>query len=236
MSNRILNSFIIIFLLQTTFAQNSAAVTELLKVRNAYIQATKLSFDVEVYSYKDKFTKKPQLVSKGTAIKFNEKYYSSFLKLDLIIFDKNSSLIIDHDEKKMDYYVYDLKKEKTPKEFQLNFDSLALASDSIKVGAIDKGIKKYTMYTNNSLIIQTELYIDVKTNYVQRILYFYASSDDYQEIEVDRLDIYYKNISTNVLNTDVFNSDLYFKKNGKNSVIVSQKYKGYTINYLNYKS
>lgn len=232
-------AYIILFFQVWLFghSQNQPAILELKKIRIAYLQAKQLSFDVEAFMYKDQYTKTPELISKGHAVRFEHKYMSHFLNYDLIVLDKNSTLMIDHSLKTMDYYVYDMPKDNTPKEFQMNFDSLALASDSIKMWPVNNGIRQFTFYDKDALIIQTEIYVDVKTNFIKRILYYYAPSNEDEEMEAHRVEVFYKNVSVAPVNQSVFKLDKYIIKAGQNHQFKPvEAYKGYLVNYYNSKS
>lgn len=230
---RFLIFFILLFSVVAFSQTEKATIEELKKIRSAYLQNQQMDFDVEAYSYKDKFDKSPELISKGHVKKSADKYYSHFLDYELML-SGEKALIVDNGEKKMEYYEYKMNKQKTPESFQINIDSLMANSDSIVMRSPVNGQKHFTIFNQSGEISQTELYVNEKTNFVQHILYYYASSNENYEIEVDRVEIYYKNIKTQGVDEKFFSFDKYFTHNKKQFIPVGQ-YAAYKFQYYNTK-
>lgn len=227
--------FIVAVLVLTTIYSTKAqnAVHELKKIRNAYIVNKHLSFDVEVYSYSTKVDKTADLVSKGCMKKNNDMYYSKFDNYELLI-NGEKALIVNNEQKSMKYYEYKLDKKKSG-DPQANIDSLIMSSDSIVFRGIKNGEKHFTCFSKQGYVKQTELYVDSQTNLVKRMLYYYVSSTEEYEIDVDRVEIFYKNIETKVVDEKFFTFTKYFKKE-KLNYFSTGKYQGYKMNYYNQKS
>ena len=202
---------------------------ELKKMRMAYINNKQLSFEVEVYSYASKMDKNASLVSKGYMKKNNDMYYSNYQNYELMI-NGEKALMIDNQTKEINYYEYKLNKEKTPENFQVNIDSLIQNTDSIIMHPEKDGLKHFTCFSKRGYIKQTEIYADNKSYFVKHILYYYVPSTEDYDIDVDRVEIFYKNIKTESINESFFSSDKYFK-NIKSKLIPVGKYQGYKINY-----
>lgn len=226
----------IIFCLSFAFltpAKAQKVSDELKKVRNAYTSNKQLSFDVEVYSYETKADKTPELISKGYMKKSNDKYYSNYEGMELMV-NGDKALIVDNEKKTMTFYEYKLSKQKTPKGFEANIDSVLLQSDSVVIQPTKSGIKHFTCFSNTGDIQQTEIYVDEKTNLINHILYYYFPSNDDYEMQTDRVEIFYKNIKTQGIDEAFFSFDKYFKT-VKAKLIPTVKYQGYKVNHYNSK-
>lgn len=219
-------------MLYSVRAQN--ANQELRKVRDAYIINNNLSFDVEAYSYDTKMDKTPELISKGCMKKNKEMYYSKFDNYELLINGKKT-LLVNNQTRSMKYYEYKLNKQSNTGNPKENIDSLLFSSDSIVIRNPINGEKHFTCFSNQGYVKQTEIYVDEKTNLVTRLLYYYSSSTDEYEIEVDRVEIFYKNINTKIVDESFFTFSKYFK-NVKSNYFAIGKYQGYKMNYYNLKS
>lgn len=135
----------------------------------------------------------------------------------------------------MEYYEYTLKKQKKiPERFQINIDSLVFGADSIVMRPVKDGLKHFTVFTPGEDIIQTEFYVDGKTNFISRILYYYSPANEEYEMGVDRVDVYYKNISTAKVPDDVFRIEKFLKKEN-NQYSGTGDFLKYKVKYYNHK-
>jgi len=207
---------------------------ELQKVRNAYLAAKQLSFDVEVYTYATKNDKTPELVSKGTAKKSDDLYYSNFNNYELMVIG-DKALLINRNEKSMAYYEYKLDTKKMPATAQPDLEQLLADSDSVVIRPEKDGLKHFTSYSKSGYVKQTEIYADAQTYLIKHILYYYVASTEDFKMEADRVEIFYKNIQTSNVDPHFFTFASYFKKTGANAVPVG-KYQGYKLKQYNSKS
>lgn len=222
-------AFILAFTFLSGTMLSQSLGTELSKIRNAYLGAKQLSFDVEVYSYSTKSDNTAELMSKGYMRKSNDTYYSNINSYELLIMGEKA-MIVDRERKTLDYYEYKMEKSGSPTEFDVNIDSLMTNSDSILIRPSSNGFKHFTCFSKNGYIRQTELYVDPQSNFIKRILYYYVDSNEDIEIEVDRVEILYKNIQTSNVDQQYFNFGRYFKRVGSTLYPV-EDYSKYELTY-----
>ena len=218
--------FFLLGLLEYSFAQNAA--TELSKTTQAYIAADNLSMDAEVTVYKDKNDNKGSLMGLGLIRKTKENYYSKFVT-DEMISNKHCTLIIDHDDKTVTYFeAANLIKNK--KNYQLpNIDSLLTHNnDSVVYIGLQNGYKHFSFYNKFSPIIQTDLFIDQKTSFVKKIVYYYADSNEEESYDMYKVMIEYKNISLKNPGSDFFSEKKYIQMQ-KGQPVLNANYKNYKL-------
>jgi|GEM_PF-3490752 len=230
--NRIILAFA--FSVSSIAVQSQNAAGELALIRNAYLQCKQLSFDVEVYSYSNKTDKVPELVSKGNVRKKEENYYSGFGEYELLI-KGAQGVLVNNREKTMRYYMNKTEKQKWSEGMALNMDSVFSVTDSIVLRPATAGTKHLTIFSKAGYIRQTELYIDAKSNLITHILYYYVPSTDDYEIEVDRVEVFYKNVSTQYVDESYFDFNRYFKLS-KTVMTPVGKYQKYKTDLYNSKS
>ncbi len=209
--------------------QSQTIGAELSKIRNAYLEATHLSFDVVVYSYSSKTDATAELISTGFMKKSDDMYYSNINNYELLIMGERA-LIVDRERKTLDYYEYKIDKQLMTNAYQVNIDSILTYSDSIVIRPSENGLKHFSCFSKNGYIRQTEFYVDTKSNFVKRILYYYVESSEDYEIEVDRVEIFYKNIKTSNVDQQHFNFDKYFRKSGSTLSAIGA-YSKYELNF-----
>lgn len=213
-------------------AQTTGA--ELKKIRDAYLANKQLSFDVEVYSYSTKADKTPDLVSKGYMKKSDDKYYSNFNNYELMI-TGGKALIADRERKTLDYYEYETKKPEISEGYEVNIDSLIPATDSVVMRPLADGLKHFTCFSKEGYVRQTEIYVDARTHFIRRILYYYIDSTEDFELEFDRIEIRYRNIETKPVGQSFFSFDKYFKRT-KSTFVPVGEYREFQMNYYDSKS
>jgi hypothetical protein len=208
---------------------------ELKAIRSAYIINKDFSFDVEAYSYATKNDKVPDLISKGTAKKTADKYYSKFDQLELLV-NGDRTLMIDNAAGKMALYSYSSKLPKDYQDFRASIDTLLALSDSVvaRVSTV-KGEKHFTSFSKTGFVKQTEIYFDEKTHFINRLVYQYVSSTAEYELEADRVEVFYKNIAMKPTGTEFFELER-FLKNENSKFIPVGKYRGYSVNHYTSKS
>lgn len=233
MVNKIKILVVAYFLLANSLAGVSQRYPKELKdIRESYLKAKQLSFDVTAYSFDNKTDKTPKLISNGHVEKSGKNYYSSFLNYLLVVNDKNQILIIDKSRKAIDFFENIKDVEKTNRQFDINIDSIAGSSDSIIVNPVKDGLRQILIISNSDLIVRTEIFVDSKTNFIRRILYYYNkdANEDF-ESEFERVDVYYKNISERI-DPDKFSIKKYINKQPKGNVYTGNgEFWGYKINY-----
>ena len=126
------------------------------KIRNAYLTAKQLSFDVEVYTYSSESDRTPELLSKGYLKKSNDKYYSFFDNFEMLV-NGDKALIVDRESKSMEYYEYSELQPEMAMGGQINIDSVVHETDSVIVRAPVNGLKHITCVSGSGYIRQTEM-------------------------------------------------------------------------------
>ena len=188
-------------------------------------------FDVEAYSYESKMDVTPSLISKGCVKKDNEKYYSKFEDVELLINGKRS-LLVNNRLKKMTYNECNVMKKPDANEVQKALDSFS-TTDSVVLGDSKNGDIHFIAYSKTGYIQRTDLYVDSKTLFVKHILYQYVPPNDEYDMDVDRIEIFYKNIQIKQPEISSFSFEKYFKSS-KDRKVALGKYNGYKI--TSYKS
>ena len=130
----------------------------------------------------------------------------------------------------MDYYEYEINKAEVPEGYEIDIEALISGTDSIVMRPTANGLKHFTCLSKTGYVRQTEIYADVQTNFIKRILYFYIDSTEDFEIEFDRVEILYKNIQTSAVDQSFFSFGKYFKRTESAFVPVGE-YRGFQINY-----
>lgn len=197
------------------------------KVRKAYVENKQFLFDVEAYSFSSKTDVTPDLISKGCVKKDNDKYYSSFDGLELLINGKRA-LLVNTKSKSMLVAEERKKKNVTPlKDIAAELDKL-ITTDSVVERETKNDERHFTAYSKTGFIKQTELYVDTKTWFVKRVLYQYFPPTEEYQMEMDRVEIFYRNIQIAPTEEAFFSFDKYFKSS-KNKLTPVGKYQGYKI-------
>jgi len=215
----------------------SVALIEYKKVLTAYDNLKDISFNVDVYAYDSPYDKTPELYGSGFVYKSGTSYHSKFSDEENIS-SNEMSLCIDHETKTMDIFEYKMPQQN--KEFLKGIDKYAqdalLSFDSsIVYKGISDGKKHFVILTPGEDIVQSDLYVDPATNLFTKIVYYYntAKSEDF-EMGVNRIIIYYKNISLAKPSEDWFSFKKYISRN-ETGIKVMPSFKGYKINYHDFK-
>ena len=213
-----------ILCVKTSFAQKAS--DELMKVRQAYIDAENFCADVNVVGYKDKSSSNTVQIGNGMLRKTKSFYYSKFSGSEMISNSKYT-FIVNHNEKVITVFdipqILDLYK----KQELINIDTLLSGTDSVAYKGIANGLKTFSFYSTSSDIYRTELSVDAKTNFISKVVYYYKEPDEEDSYDVDRIVIEYKNVSTKKPDDSFFSEKKFFEKiNGKLSVTAAfSKYK-----------
>lgn len=226
-------AFLLLYCAGSGIIQAQTLGPELKKIRTAYLNASQLSFEVEVYSYATRADKTPELLSKGTMKKTTGKYYSTFAGYELTV-NGEKAVLVDRQRKTLDYYEYETHRPELPGNYQVNIDSMMTGADSVVLRPAQNGLKHFTCFSGNGYVRQTEIYADAQTGFIKRILYYYIDSTDDFEMEFDRVEVVYKNIQTGPIGSGFFNLNKYVKKTGSTLTGIGI-YRNYQINYHNSK-
>lgn len=202
---------------------------EFKKIRKAYTECKQMQFNVEAYSYEAPADNTPALISKGEVKRLGKNYYSSFLDYELMI-SGEEAVLADHAKKELEYYQFKRSKPLLKeKEFEANIDTLMNFSDSIVQRRNTKeGQLHFSLYSEGGMIALTELYVDAQTHFISRIIYYYGPSTEDYQIEVNRVDVFYKNIKTSGVKEEFFKVDKYVRRQG-GKTLAAERFKGYQV-------
>ena len=186
----------------SSFSQN--AVEDLKKVRNYFLEANQIGFEVEVYHYQTKDAQ-PKLLSKGIMRKSGKNYYSSFMSDKMIVNAKTGTLLIDEENQEMTF----LENQKSDaKSNQIEIpDSLM---ESYKYIGKENSFKVYEYNDVDPLasIVKTKLFIS-DNNELKKIIYYYNKSTKKVSYDAYKVEIVYKNIIQKGINNSYFNLNKY---------------------------
>lgn len=201
------------------------AAKDLSKVSLAYLKADQLAMNIDVFLYAS--AKSSARESLGTAVmrKEQEKYYSKFMMNEMIS-DGEHTLIVDHDDKTLNLFKQ-LPASMNTNPGNINMDSILLESDSVLYGGLDKGIKMYTIYQSNNVVKRTDIYINVQSSLVERLIYLYVESSEGAELGMEKVEIIYKKVDKKI-DPGYFNISKYLVKE-ENGFILQREYKDYDL-------
>ncbi|MCB0401219.1 MAG: hypothetical protein KDD41_03990 [Flavobacteriales bacterium] len=202
-------------------AQNAAA--DLNMVRQSFMNAGQIGFEVEVYHYPTK-NSGGELLSKGVMRKSGDNYYSSFRNDKMILNKSKGTVIIDENYKEVTYFPPGKSKQE-PQQMSLP-DSLF---DRFEYAGKVNGLKKYAYRSDDdqAAILKTELFIN-ENNQLHKLIYYYNKDSKEVSYNAYKVEILYKNIMTANISKDYFDiSDIISWSNNK--VHLTKKYSGYTL-------
>ena len=218
--------FSMILLLIAVSVYGQAEHKDLLAITKAYAHAEKLSMDVEVTMYKDKWDKKGTPVGKGVMRKAKGNYYSRFLS-DELISNSSCTMVIDHSDKSVAYFKGGMTSKK-PKYDIADISSMLARNDSVVFKKEINGVKHYIFYYAKGIVIQTDLYVDSKSSFVKKLEYTYRKSTPEDNYDAYKIVIEYKNIVKDVTDNKIFSEERYvtFKKG---QPVLLQAYQSYQL-------
>lgn len=213
--------------------QGQSGLKEFRKTINAYGTLKQFSFDVEVFGYETKTSKKAELIGKGLAKKQDQAFFSKFAESEMLQLE-GKTVLVHHDTQEIDFFEYNMKAVKNSM-LNLNMDalldSLSAINDSLFV---DEGVvnnfRRFVKKSPEELIYRTEYYIDPASLLIQKIIYYYQDSDEDNEIPLSSVHIYFKNFQKTATPAAYFAVSKFIQTSGK-SFIAAPSYKGYKVNY-----
>lgn len=217
---KVLNIILLQLMVGFAFSQNSSE--DLRKVRDQFLHAKEIGFEVEVYHFKNKDSK-GELLSKGIMRKSGKNYYSSFMGDKMIINKQKGTVIIDEINKEITYF--DVNKEiEKPQQIELPDSLFSLFKYVGKEG----NVKKYEIKSEDikANILRTVLNID--DNYrLKKVIYYYNKNTEKKNYNAYKLEIHYKNIITTNIRDSYFNINEY--------IIIKNNKIQLTKHYANFK-
>jgi hypothetical protein len=214
-----------IFMAGSTSAQTAAA--ELEKVSTAYSNARHLSMEAHVHVFKDKNDKTGSFAGKGIMRKSKGCYYSRFLNDEMIV-NSRCALVIDHAQKTMDYLESAGTKNKNAGQQMPDVKQMISENDSVKYHGVKAGQKHFTFYNKRAPIVQTELYTNATTGFIEKIVYYYNQGSGDEDYGAYKAVIEYRSISLKDPGDDAFSEKKYVTRKGR-AIAPAPAYKNYHL-------
>lgn len=222
---------LLILCILTSNLLGQVGMIEFKKTINAYNTIQQMSFEVELFALEHKTSKTQIPIGKGLGKKQGSYFYSKFDENEMLQ-REGTTLMINTDEKKIDYYISDMKQAKAAQldiDFNAIIDSLATEKDSSFVyEGIKSGLKKFRKTTEDEVIQRTDFYVDPNTNLIVRIVYYYAESNEDHDIPFTTVTINYKNYKFTPIPLEYFALSKFVQKSG-NGYVGGSAYKGYKV-------
>jgi hypothetical protein len=229
--NRKIITCVVLALVLTITCSGQKVAEELALIRNAYLGAPNISFEVDAFSYSTASDKTPELISHGSLKKSEGKYYSNFRDYEVLV-DNSRAIMINNNKKSINIYEKGSQSLK-PSEMLVDVDSLLRKTDSVVMMPTLNGTKHFICYSKKSLIQQTDIYVDADNHFISKILFTYAPSTKEYTLDINRVEVFYKNITTKAIPEESFSFGKFIKRE-KSSYVAVGKYQRYKINL--YKS
>lgn len=162
----------------------ATAITNLLPAQNyaddiragfTVYQSSRLQIDATVNVYPSYGATEATDVYKASVKKNGDAFYSEMEGTRMLLNEKYLVMVYDAD-KRVVCTRRDKKAERKMKDNadpSKQIDSLLKKNDSIVYNGVVRSSKMYTIYTGKSMIIRTEIYLDVKTGCINSLVYYY---------------------------------------------------------------
>lgn len=206
----------------SVYSQSNVS-NELNKVRDCFINAKQIGFEVEVYHYPTKESK-GILLSKGGMLKSGDNYYSNLMGVKMIVNKSKGTVIIDDQFNEVTYFPVN-KKTQTKLPSQLPdslFDGCVYVGN---VGSLKK--YKYISKDKEAAIPVSNFYVD-NNNYLKKIEYFYNNDTEKVSYNAYKVEVIYKNFTTENISAKYFDLNKIIAIS-KNKVYLTKEYSAYTL-------
>jgi len=223
---------IIIYASSFCFSQDVSGILK--KVSDAYINSPVYSADVIVNGFTSKSDKVGSLIGTGMIRKSNSNYYSKFLT-DEMVANKSCVLLIDYNDKTITYFDSVSDKYKAKKFSLADIDTLLYLNDSTVYKGVTNGLIKISVYNSKSAITQADIYIDEKTDFIEKLIYYYKEANTEESNDIYKIVIEYKNITTTVSDMSVFSESKFVTITNKKPVL-TYIYKNYSLVVTHYEA
>lgn len=198
-----------------------------------YNTMQQFNFEVEIYGYETRTSKKAELIGKGYAKKQNTNFFSKFGETEMLQ-QAGKTIIVHHDAQQIDFYEYSMKAVKNS-EMSLNLDAiidtLGKLNDSLFIyeGMVD-GFKKFSRKSPEELIDRVDYFIEPTTSLISKLVYYYTSENEDSEIPLSVVIIYFKNLKQTATPESFFATSKFILPNGK-GFLAASAFKGYKVNH-----
>lgn len=135
----------------------------------------KLQLNAKVDVFANYSAIKPSQTYNAVMKKDGQQFYSQADNMQMLLNGKYLVMVYK-DEKRIVYTKHDKNAEKKMKNNTdpgATIDSLLLKNDSILYKGVSDNMKLYIIYSGKSLIRRTEVYLDVTTGIIKRLVYYY---------------------------------------------------------------
>lgn len=205
--------------------------SDLLKTQGLYSQSANFYCEINVSVFEKKDSKKPAEKFNVILKKQKENYWYSMGDIEMLYCEKYA-IYLNRANKDMIYSIRNSKQTiKMPVPDMIKtIDSLLHNSDSVVYhGVLNGHFKKYSVYTQKSLILKTEVVFDSDTGIISQMIYYY---DLKKNAEAEMVVIDYVNSSfSRAFPENDFSENKYIKKS-KGGIIPAGNYSGYSISVI----
>lgn len=198
-------------------------------MHNAYL-GNYLSLDFEVRQFENAKDLEGKFIGAGKIRKSKKDYYSIFDNQELIVVN-DKMISVDHLSKEMCFY-NKLSSSKVEKINSSVMDTMLLEhADSVKFNGITLDGKCYSIYTSTDDSFRADVTIDIQTNLVREIVYYYPQSTSEIDYGVAKIVIRYTTLNTVKPDDGYFNFAKYIS--GGNKPQTTPAYKNYRFTIIN---
>lgn len=184
------------------------------QAREAWTANEHLSMDVEVRVFETAASTQGNLLGTALLRKSGENYYSKFLGNELIS-TVHSTVIIDHTARQISYLPEEGGKRRKKDQFIPQLDSIAAMQDSLVYRGLVGTAHQLEVFHKTGYITRTTYALSATTFLPERITYFYADATVEDDPGAYKSELVYKNISFDVVKTDLFSEKKYIVRKGE---------------------
>lgn len=173
MRNSIINLVFLLFLYP--FASNGQKYSDDIRKALTVYNQSRLELDAQVEIYANYNAVKPSQSYTAHVKKEGAKFFSESGDMKMLLNDKYLVMVYKS-EKRIVYSKHDKDAEKkmnSARDPGTSIDSLLLRNDSIVYKGVKDNRKLYIIYNSKSMIRRTEIYMDTKTGWINRLIYYY---------------------------------------------------------------
>lgn len=195
------------------YLPGQSAQQELRAAAAAFRNYENLSMEVSAYVYATPRAASGTLIGKGKMSKSAKGYYSRFQD-DEMVANTSCTVIINHAAKTIHIFNDD-QRRKRKDSFIPQLDSMNNGNDSMVYRGIVDGMKLVVIYSKNSYVRQTEVYINPSTSLMSRIVYYYAPPTEDYTADAYKSEIVYDKISFDEPDAALFSTEKFVAQKNK---------------------
>jgi hypothetical protein len=216
---------LILFQLNSLFGQDY--YRDISKV-SSHFMSENLMFEVDVAIFN--LSGKNVLNTKGTVKKNNEWYYSKYHSTET--FDNGKqTLIVDHDDKEMTFFVTKMKDTESSFSMETQIEQLKKGIDTVIYLGENNGLRTYELKMKNGIIKSVKVSFSVDKFILKTINYYYNTSLPDFESDMSSVIINYTKFSTDSFKSNPIDFSKYLTKS-KGKYIPTSAYSSYKLSII----